>query len=76
MLRHDTMEPELYAQSRANKTGKAYFVTIEGHAWLDCRDNRALARKLCGRPGYESGIAGVFKPIGAWSSAVMSAGPL
>lgn len=48
--------PEAYAQRRANETGRAYLVTVQGHAWPAFPENIKSADD-CG------GIAGMFKPI-------------
>lgn len=50
----DKQDPEVYAQQRANETGRAYLVTMQGHAFLDAPENRDMAERLCG------GIAGRF----------------
>jgi hypothetical protein len=32
-----------YAQARADKQNTPYLITLFGHCWLDCLENRALA---------------------------------
>ena len=32
-----------YAQARANETGRPYLITVFGHCFMDCPQNRKLA---------------------------------
>jgi len=47
------MDTREYAQARANETGRAYLITVFGHCFMDCPQNRTLALD----PAIGDGIA-------------------
>jgi len=46
LFRATTEERKAYARGNHSRSGCHYLMTSEGHVWLDCRENRKLAREM------------------------------